>query len=355
MDKRLILAVAGSGKTTKIIESLDTKKHSLVITYTNNNFQNLKERIVRKFGYFPNNIVLWTYFSFLYKFCYRPLLSYKFKAKGINYEKHPNRYVKQFKIVDGKRQINGDYFVDNNNRLYSNRIAKLLELQSEFNTINSRLSKYFDNLFVDEVQDFAGHDFNLLRNLSQADIEMMFVGDFYQHTFDTSRDGNVNKSLHKDYDFYVASFVKMGMSIDKESLKNSHRCSPSVCAFIRDNLNIEIHSNRDDDTQIIVVDTQEQADEIFRNEQIVKLFYRQHYEYGCYSRNWGDCKGEDKYNDVCVVLNQKTVNLFQKHRPVELKPQARNKLYVACSRARGNLYLVPESFYKKYKRVKNAG
>lgn len=348
MDKRVILAVAGSGKTTYIVNQLDLEKRSLIVTYTNNNYRNLRDSILRKFGHFPENITLLTYFSFLYSFCYRPFLSYKLKARGINYERHPNRYVRQ--LVQGTQQINREYFVDQHNRLFSNRIARLLELYGVLEDINLRLSKYFDNLFIDEVQDLAGHDFNLLKSISQAELEMIFVGDFYQHTFDTSRDGNTNRNLHNDYGNYVALFERMGMMVDEETLKNSYRCSPTICAYIREELGIEIFSNKIDDTNIIRIDTQSDADEIFKNNDTVKLFYREHYKFGCYSRNWGESKGENQYNDVCVVLNAATFKLFKTNRLNELNPQTKNKFYVACSRANNDLYFVDESFYKKYKR-----
>ena len=52
MDKRVILAVAGSGKTTYIINQLDLNKRSLIITYTTNNIENLRTGVIKKFGYF---------------------------------------------------------------------------------------------------------------------------------------------------------------------------------------------------------------------------------------------------------------------------------------------------------------
>lgn len=45
MDKRVIFAVAGSGKTTYIVNSLTADKRSLIVTYTNSNFDNLTQKI----------------------------------------------------------------------------------------------------------------------------------------------------------------------------------------------------------------------------------------------------------------------------------------------------------------------
>ncbi|MDB4643580.1 hypothetical protein OAF48_03945 [Flavobacteriaceae bacterium] len=90
--------------------------------------------------------------------------------------------------------------------------------------------------------------------------------------------------------------------------------------------------------------------EIFEDESIVKLFYRENNKYQCYSRNWGDCKGENHYENVCVVLNKTSMDKYNKGKLNELKPVSKNKLYVACSRANNNLYLIDESEIKHLKK-----
>ena len=317
MDKEVIFAVAGSGKTKYIIDALSLGKRSLIVTYTNNNLRTLRRRILGKFGYFPDNIFVSSYFTFLYSFCYRPFLSQKFKTRGINYKSNPNK---------GLRLTDPRYFFDSYRRIYGNRIAKFLDVQGILGDINLRLSKYFDTLLIDEVQDLAGHDFNLLKGISKANLSIIAVGDFYQHTFDTSRDGNVNSSLHDDYDLYKGKFEDMGFSVDTESLIASHRCSPNICDFISKDIGVEMSSARNDNTSIYLIEKQEQADEIFNNRHMVKLFYREHYKYECYSRNWGESKGEDGHSDVCVVLNKTTLDKFRKNKLIELSSQTKSKL-----------------------------
>ena len=34
------------------------------------------------------------------------------------------------------------------------------------------IEKYFDSIFIDEIQDFAGHDFNLLKSLAKVNCEI---------------------------------------------------------------------------------------------------------------------------------------------------------------------------------------
>ncbi|WP_321886449.1 DEAD/DEAH box helicase family protein [Paraburkholderia bannensis] len=344
MDKTVIFAVAGSGKTYRLVEQLDEVRRVLLVTYTDENRENLRIRIIQKFGYFPENVKLYTYFTFLHSFCYRPFLLDEKRTKGMTFQRPP-----------AKGPI---YGIDNDNRymtparsLYHNRLAKYVEQTGVVKDVIARIEKYFDAFFVDEVQDFGGHDFNLLMLLSQSNVECMFVGDFYQHTYDTSRDGNVNMNLHVDYEMYKARFKAVKMELDLTSLMRSRRCSKSVCDFISMQIGIQIESHSDVLTDVRLVEDQAEVQALYEAPDIVKLFLKEHYKYGCYSQNWGAAKGLDHYMDVCVVLHPDALAAWKAGALTELNPETRNKLYVACSRARGNLTFVPAALLKKYKRT----
>lgn len=343
MDKSLILAVAGSGKTTLIVDKLNLEENFLLITYTINNTRNLKEAIIKKFDFLPENINLLSYYNFLYSFCFRPFLSYKLKPKGIYWDFTPV-FTNRLPLDNLSR------YMTKGRLLYHNRIAKLLQQCEVFEEINKRLSKYYDHLLIDEVQDFAGHDFNLLKSICQSEIEIILVGDFYQHTFDTSRDGNTNANLHSDYDKYQKIFTESKVNLDTEYLNKSYRCTKSVCDFITTQIGIDIQSHKISDSKVVYVEDESEIENLFTNNNIIKLFYRENYKYKCYSRNWGDCKGENHYYDVCVVLNKTTMASFKKGNLKDLKPITKNKLYVACSRANNNLYLIDEDKIKQHKK-----
>ncbi|MDH4263447.1 MAG: UvrD-helicase domain-containing protein, partial [Spirochaetia bacterium] len=85
MDKRVVFAVAGSGKTTNIINRINKDSRCLIITYTDNNAKQLKFRIIAKFGEIPKGVRVYTYFTFLYSFCFRPICGYEANIKGINF------------------------------------------------------------------------------------------------------------------------------------------------------------------------------------------------------------------------------------------------------------------------------
>lgn len=336
MDKRVIFAVAGSGKTTYIINSLTKDKRSLIVTYTDANCLNLRERILEKFnGFWPENIVLMTYFVFLYQFCYKPFLSDKCKAVGICYD--------QDLIPRYSKMTNLDFYMTSNRYLYSNRLSFLLEQCGVVPDIQARITTYFDEFIVDEVQDIAGRDFNFFEKIMMTNENMLFVGDFYQHTFDTSRDGKVNATLFDSISVYQKRFMTQGFIIDTDSLKGSWRCSKSVCDYIRTNLGISIFSARPetDDTLIQYVSEANQIERILNDKKIVKLHYQKAALAGVGHKNWGATKGED-HADVCVLLNKTTAKARASGKLSNLPTSTKNKLYVAITRAKGNVYLIDE-------------
>ncbi|MBP1205789.1 superfamily I DNA/RNA helicase [Duganella sp. 1411] len=343
MGKNVVFAVAGSGKTRMLIESLTQEERYLILTFTDNNLANLRSRVIQKFGYIPPNIKLATYFSFLNSFCYRPLFAMVMKTRGLNWDTPPARTLRF-------SRDSADYYLDGARRIYYGRLALFLEKRNAIPDIVARMEKYFDSLLVDEVQDFAGHDFNLLSAVASAsDVDVLLVGDFYQHTFDTSRDGATNKTLHDDYAKYRERFQKMDIAVDDKSLAKSHRCAPAICDFVKSQLGIEMQAQGRQEAMVELVSEQRRADELFLDDETVKLFYSESSKYKCHSLNWGASKGLDHFNDVCVVLPDNVAKAYAKGKLTTLPASTRNKLYVACTRANQNLYLIPGALLKHYK------
>lgn len=341
MDRRLILAVAGAGKTMYLINTLDLEKRFLIVTYTENNVAHIRRCIINRFGYIPRNITLMSYFQFLIHVCYRPFFKDRIKAKGITWNM-PEEWTRYKKDIQ--------YYIQSNHYLYYNRIAKLC-MEHRATQIKARIEKFYDCFMFDEIQDLGGHDFNMVLSIVPSKIDCLFVGDFYQHTFDTSNDGNVNKSLYKDLKKYIKLWSKSGILIDETTLSNSYRCTPTICNFVSQNLHVSIDSHRKDNSVITFVDNQADADVLFYDSSKVKLFFREANKYQCYSENWGKSKGLDSFHDICIILNETTLNAYNENKLHLLKPATINKLYVACTRAKGNIYFIPHTFIDKYKQV----
>lgn len=338
MDKTIVLAVAGSGKTTEIIKRLNVTDRSLIVTYTQENYKILEKEIISKFGYLPSGIKIYTFFSFLYSFCFKPYKPNKL-IEGISYKKSNT-----FGISDTNLKYYANPY---SRRMYYSRLSKFCN-KFLIDQIIARLERYFDFWYIDEIQDIAGHDFNFIINLLQCNLRIFLTGDFYQHSYDTSRDGNVNCNLYNDYDKYIKEFQSAGIIVDKQMLSKSWRCSPNICQFVTNNLNIKMESHRNDDSFIRELVLEDEIEKICKDDKIIKLFYQNSNKYTLHSENWGNSKGKTFSNDICIVLNSNTYKFYKNGELKKLASMTRNKLYVAFTRTKGGVYVVEEKKLKKF-------
>lgn len=337
----MILAVAGSGKTTHLVDSLDVNKRTLILTYTIANYENLRKKVAARFRVIPNNIVITTYFSLLYSFAIRPFKyrsQLSLKVSGLRFDMPPerSRYLKS-----PLRFIGGGF-------IYHSRAINFVNECVGFDKFIARFEMFFDEIFIDEVQDFAGYDFDLIEEiLPKVNVRVLCCGDFYQHTFDTSRDGNKNKSLYTNCEKYKRRLRKVGYEIDEKLLSVCHRCQPAVCDLIARRFGMQIVSgSKDGQSNVRFVDELSMIKRVVADNKIEKLFYDDSAKYLFPARNWGASKGLE-FNDVCVFVNNDHWRYLQGEPKKELNPKTRNKLYVACSRTRGNLYIVDRKYVVK--------
>lgn len=327
MDKRVIHAVAGSGKTRYIIESLDAGTRTAIITYTVTNQIELKNRIIAKFGELPKNIHVFGLFQFLYSFCLRPYYNEK-KLKGIDFDTNVNR--------NRFHDFNGEY-------IYSNKISKVLISRAQ--EYIDRINQFFDVIYIDEFQDLTAYDFDFALSLAACSIKVIYLGDFYQKTYSSSQVGTKGVGIQKDFDKWKSKLVSFDW--DDTTLSKSVRCPSRVCDFIRNTMGINIDGVRDLPIEIKELTEKSDIGTVLKNDGIKKLFYQKSYEYPCNAKNWGDSKGSE-YESVCVVINKTTYESFKKNELSLLPSQTLSKFYVACTRTKGNLYFVEEKKVKAY-------
>ena len=76
-NNKLIIAAAGSGKTTYLVDQALSINGDrvLITTFTEVNEREIRNRIVEKKGYMPSNITVKTWFSFLLQHGVRPYQS----------------------------------------------------------------------------------------------------------------------------------------------------------------------------------------------------------------------------------------------------------------------------------------
>lgn len=337
-NKRIIQAVAGSGKTTYLINELENEQEQIaIITYTENNQIVLKNKILDKFdGRLPDNVHLFGFWQFIYGFCVAPFMSTR--PKGINFEHLKNT------------SYNQKMYTDNYGRFYKDRLSKTVLDKKEYIQYQKRIDKYFSKIFIDEVQDFGSDDLDWLLSLVKCEAEILCVGDFYQSTFQTSSRGNKNVGIKRDYDKYRKKFLSAGFTFDEMTLSKSFRCTAGICDFIRKSLNINILSNSNVETPPLVLDDEIEIFRIWNDNSITKLFYSKSTDYDCKeSMDWGTAKGITRTH-VCVVLTQALVRMMKNNDFSEISPTTKAKFYVACTRARQNVYFIAPDKVKKHKK-----
>lgn len=88
---------------------------------------------------------------------------------------------------------------------------------------------------------------------------------------------------------------------------------------------------------------------VLNNPAITKLVYREAANYSIKAMNWSYSKG-DTVDSACVILTDRFEKLDTDDFSLAgITAPTINKLYVAMTRSKGNLFLIKASAFKKYK------
>lgn len=220
----------------------------------------------------------------------------------------------------------------------------------------ARLNLFYDCVLIDEFQDFREFDYELIMALVKQLNNVVLVGDYYQHSVSATNNSGKpfkNKSGDVSYDAFVAELQKSGFEVDLTTLDKSRRCSAEICNYVREKLHISITSSGDRRGTVIWVD--DDPTPVLDNNQITKLVFQQAADYTFPALNWSYSKG-DTVDSACVILTDGLDNLdSDKFNPEKVKPSTLNKLYVAMTRSRGDLYLMKASTFKALKATYTKG
>lgn len=241
-DNKLIIAAAGSGKTTKIIEeALEQNENDIIITtFTVANKESICEKIIEIKKEIPKNITVQTWFSFLIEHGIKPyqncLFANEISGMVLVSEQSGYWFTNKYgrKIYYSEAKYFDKHYFTSDYQVYSDKIAKLVFRCNEKseNAVINRLSKIYSHIFIDEVQDLAGYDLELLRLLFNGDINVTLVGDPRQvtyHTHDSQKNKNYSNGLVKD--FIQDKCKKIKYQIDEATLKDSYRSNESICKY----------------------------------------------------------------------------------------------------------------------------
>lgn len=368
MDKRIILAVAGAGKTYYICHEMDPQKRNLILAYTHENIHNIRKELVDACGRIPDLTTIMTFDSFVYRFfiCpYEPTIAGyfgqdQFLGRGITTIDPPPRTIKKngrnIPNPNYKNKDQFEHYVTKGNQYYCASISELvMQVRNGRNSLlkraAARLNLFYDKVLIDEFQDFREHDYDLIIGLSKSLNSVLLVGDYYQHSVSaTNNTGKPFKNKKSDVSYidFVTELKRLRFDIDESTLSKSRRCSKDVCDFVRHKLGINVNSTEQNAGKVNWV-AEDQVETILKNPKILKLVYQEASNYSFEAMNWSYSKG-DTVDAACVILTDKFENLDTDEFSIAGIPRPTiNKLYVAMTRSKGDLYLIKASAFKKYK------
>ena len=367
MAKRIILAVAGAGKTYHICHEVHPKKKNLILAFTHENINNIKRELIAAHGYLPELTNVMTFDSFIYRYMicpYEPsILQYfcreDFVSCGITTFDPPSQCIKKGqRVVPNpcyvkKAQIG--HYVNKRKQYYCANLSELIMQvknngESLIKKAASAVNLFYDQVMIDEFQDFRKYDYELIVALAKQVDNILLVGDFYQHS--VSAVNNSGKPFQKGklyvgFGDFKKELIKNGFEIDEISLKHSRRCCKSVCDYVKEKLQIDIASCSVNNGNIILGD--DIAEIILDDNSIVKLIYNDATKYNFLGMNWSYSKGNTMEN-VCVILTDDFQNIGDKNFNSEaINLSTKNKLYVAMTRTKGNLYLITKQTFQQLK------
>ncbi len=190
-SNQLTLAVAGSGKTTQIVDECaasDDPSGILVLTYTLTNQAIVADRLRQTAGK-HGTVRVQGWFSFLISEIARPFVPVIFpeaRVLGFDFKSEPQIYVS----------------ADDQNRYFTRggqvrrvHLAQLCFkiLQAFGDQVIDRLSRIYHHIYIDEAQDLSGYDLEILEVLFASPIEMRLVGDVRQAIIATNEREAKNK------------------------------------------------------------------------------------------------------------------------------------------------------------------
>lgn len=368
MAKQLILAVAGAGKTYHICHRINPQKKNMIIAFTNENIHNIKKELCDAYGNIPEATTVLTYDSFVYHnlvLPYEPSIGeyfnkLDFTSNGISMlSPQPRQIISKTKrrIPNPKYETKDklEHYITKDGRYYCSTLSELVlqvktKHESLIKRVAYRLNLFFDSVYIDEFQDFREYDYELIMGIAKLLDDVILVGDYYQHSVSgTNNSGKPFKKRKKDIDYaeFIQAMKMNKFEVDTTLLERSRRCSVDICDYISSKLGIDIRSCGINEGTVIWAD--DMAEEIIENHSILKLVYQDANKYVFNAMNWGYSKG-DTVDCACVILTEKFDDMInEKFDSKGSAVSTINKLYVAMTRSKGNLYLIKSTTFKKIK------
>jgi DNA helicase-2/ATP-dependent DNA helicase PcrA len=91
------------------------------------------------------------------------------------------------------------------------------------------LAKIYSYIFIDEIQDLAGYDLDIIKNLYLSVENVIAVGDPRQTTYSTHHSQKYEKYSQGKISNFFSENLHHICEIDEVTLCKSHRNEPIIC------------------------------------------------------------------------------------------------------------------------------
>ncbi|WP_146549737.1 UvrD-helicase domain-containing protein [Rummeliibacillus suwonensis] len=239
MKNKLLIASAGAGKTTLLVkEAIKCTDTVLITTFTEENEREIKRKFIElNNGIIPSHVTIRTWFSFLIEHGAKPYQG-KLTNKTINglflvNQKSGIKYRNgKFPVYFKEDEIEKHYFT-NDFQIYSDKLSKFVVRCNEKNNgyVIERISALFKYIFIDEVQDMAGYDLEIIKLLFKTDSIIKIAGDPRQVTYHTHFADKYRKYSDGKIQDFIVNECKSICDVDTDTLKGSWRNNQIICDF----------------------------------------------------------------------------------------------------------------------------
>lgn len=369
-NNKLIIAAAGSGKTTYLLnEAMKFKgERVLITTYTQANEEEIKKKFIKRYKSVPSFVKIQTWFSFLIQHGVKPYqgtfnnLLFNEDIRGMllcngNEGKTPVKLKNGRTIYVPKKEDDDfkSHYFSNSNKIYSDRLPKFVVKSNDASNgeVINRISRIYQHIFIDEVQDLAGYDLEILNLLFKTDTNILLVGDPRQVTYLTHHENKFSKYKQgKIKEFIVnESPKKISYEIDEKTLGYSHRNNKAICDYSSKLYNKEIFRaiepctcnecrNYNVEAEGIFLVREEDVEQYLTDFSPIQLRWNStrdvnpNYPY----YNFGASKGKT-FNRVLIYPTE-DIEKWIYNNKIKLAYSTRAKFYVAITRAKFSVGII---------------
>lgn len=340
------IGAAGSGKTQRLIDralaAAADGKRVLITTYTIENRNQIERRVAEACGVVPANVDILTWYRFLInELCHPYQLAFLGQIGVVG-----SLFFESAPWQKFAKKTQPSYYLTKQGDVYKDRASALALVCNEASggKVMERLASIYREIYIDEMQDLAGHDFDLLDLLLASPPNVHLVGDPRQALYFTD-DSNKNKKYKGA--FFVAWLEERAATVEIEWLNESHRCCQPIldwadALFEGYEPTTSLHNEIQDGDGVHLLTRLELAGylEMYGAEVMVLRRQKTNDTMGLQAVNVGVSKGAT-YERVVLFGSKPMVQVaLGKLSPDKMSPIERNRLYVAVTRARRSVVIV---------------